>query len=92
MVAEATPSGPDNPLVTAAAPKPWPKPLDPDAWARRQAAAGHVEEARRRHARTGSYEPAGGAEQLLLDAEEVVAGWDSDIDKLLAEHDPFAVR
>jgi hypothetical protein len=85
VVAEATPSGPDNPLVTAAAPQPWPKPLDPDAWARRQAAAGQVEEARRRHARTGSYEPAGGAQQLLLDAEEVVAGWDSDIDKLLAE-------
>ncbi|SDS85620.1 DNA helicase-2 / ATP-dependent DNA helicase PcrA [Friedmanniella luteola] len=85
VVAEAAPSGPDNPLITAAAPQPWPKPLDPDAWARRQAAAGQVEAARRRNARTGSYEPAGGAEQLLLDAEEVVAGWDSDTDKLLAE-------
>ena len=85
VVCEATPSGPDNPLVTAAAPQPWPKPLDPDAWARRQAAAAAVQQARRRHAGTGSYEPAGGGEQLLLDAEEVVAGWDSDIDKLLAE-------
>ncbi|GAA1435290.1 ATP-dependent DNA helicase [Microlunatus lacustris] len=85
VVTEATPSGPDNPLVTAAAPQPWPKPLDPEGWARRQAAAGQVEAARRRYARTGSYEPVGGAEQLLLDAEEVAAGWDSDIDKLLAE-------
>ena len=85
VVVEATPSGPDNPLVTAAAPQPWPKPLDPEAWARRQAAAASVEAARRRHARTGSYEPPGGGEQLLLDDEEVVAGWDSDIAKLLAE-------
>ncbi|MFL6027215.1 MAG: UvrD-helicase domain-containing protein [Friedmanniella sp.] len=85
LVAEATPSGPDNPLVTTAAPQPWPKPLDPDALARRKAAAGAVEEARERHRRTGSYEPDGGAEQLLLDAEEVVAGWDADIDRLLAE-------
>jgi DNA helicase-2/ATP-dependent DNA helicase PcrA len=85
VVAEATPSGPDNPLVTAAAPQPWPKPLDPDAFARRQAAAAAVESARERHRHTGSYEPDGGAEQLLLDAEEVVAGWDADIDRLLAE-------
>ena len=85
VAAEAVPSGPDNPLVSAAAPAPWPKPLDPDALARRQATATAVEQARLRHQRTGSYEPAGGAEQLLLDAEEVVAGWDADIDRLLAE-------
>ena len=85
LVAEAAPSGPDNPLVAAAAPQPWPKPLDPDAFARRQAAATAVEAARERHARTGSYEPDGGAEQLLLDAEEVVAGWDADLERLLAE-------
>ncbi len=85
LVAEATPSGPDNPLVTAAAPQPWPRPLDPDAFARRQAAAVAVDDARQRHARTGRYEPDGGGEPLLLDTEEAVAGWDSDIDKLLAE-------
>jgi DNA helicase-2/ATP-dependent DNA helicase PcrA len=85
VVAEATPSGPDNPLISAASPQPWPRPLDPDARARRQAAAAGVDQARRRHLRTGSYEPVDGPEQLLLDAEEVVAGWDSDIDKLLAE-------
>src|SRR3712207_7945929 len=39
LVAEATPSGPDNPLLSAAAPQPWPKPLDPEAQARRRAAA-----------------------------------------------------
>src|SRR3712207_9279238 len=85
LVAEATPSGPDNPLLSAAAPQPWPKPLDPEAQARRRAAADEVEAARQRHARTGQYEPVGGAEQLLLDAEEVVAGWDADLDRLLAE-------
>jgi DNA helicase-2/ATP-dependent DNA helicase PcrA len=85
LVGEAAPPGPENPLVTAALPQPWPKPLDPDAFARRQAAAVAVESARDRHRRTGSYEPDGGAEQLLLDTEEVVAGWDADIDRLLAE-------
>ncbi len=82
---EAVPSGPENPLVRAAAPAPWPAPLDPDGWQRRHAAASAVEQARQRHRRTGSYEPAGGGEQLLLDTEEVVAGWDSDLERLLAE-------
>lgn len=82
---EAVPSGPDNPLVSAAAPQPWPAPLDPDGWDRRHRAAEAVEQARLRHRRTGSYEPAGGGEQLLLDTEDVVAGWDADLDRLLAE-------
>ncbi|WP_375425267.1 UvrD-helicase domain-containing protein [uncultured Friedmanniella sp.] len=82
---EAVPSGPENPLVSAAAPAPWPAPMDPDGWQRRHSAATAVDRARQRYRRTGSYDPAGGGEQLLLDTEEVVAGWDSDLDRLLAE-------
>src|SRR5690606_16300620 len=40
-------------------------------------------EARRRFAATGSYGTAG--DPLLLDQEEVVAAWDDDIERLLAE-------
>jgi DNA helicase-2/ATP-dependent DNA helicase PcrA len=84
LVAEATPPGLDNPLVTAVAPQPWPAPLDPEAQARRQDAAQDVERARRRFAGLGSYDdPA--SEPLLLDEHEIVAGWDADIDRLLAE-------
>ena len=84
LVAEAAPPGFDNPLVTAVAPQPWPAPLDPEAQARRQDAAQEVKRARRRFADLGSYDdPA--SEPLLLDDHEIVAGWDADIDRLLAE-------
>jgi ATP-dependent DNA helicase UvrD/PcrA len=84
LVAEAAPPGFDNPLVTAIAPQPWPAPLDPEAQARRQDAAQEVKRARRRFADLGSYDdPA--SEPLLLDDHEIVAGWDADIDRLLAE-------
>jgi DNA helicase-2/ATP-dependent DNA helicase PcrA len=84
LLAEAAPPGPDNPLVTEVAPQPWPAPLDPDTEGRRAEAARDVELARRRFAERGSYEdPA--SEPLLLDAHEIVTGWDADIDRLLAE-------
>jgi DNA helicase-2/ATP-dependent DNA helicase PcrA len=44
-----------------------------------------VAEARQRAADGGSYEAPLGEEQLLLDAEETVAGWDADIDRLVDE-------
>jgi DNA helicase II / ATP-dependent DNA helicase PcrA len=82
LVATASEPGPVNPLIATAAPTPWPAPLDPDAQERREWAAAEV----RRH--IGSAPDAGaesGSEPLLLDAEEVVAGWDADLDRLLAE-------
>ncbi|HEY5822606.1 MAG TPA: ATP-dependent DNA helicase [Propionibacteriaceae bacterium] len=84
LVAEAEPPGSVNPLVAQAAPQPWPKPLDPDAMARRLEAARLVQRAQRRQTETGSYEdPA--ADPLLLDGEDLVAGWDADIDRLVTE-------
>ena len=84
LLAEAAPPGANNPLVTEVPPHAWPVPLDPDAWERRQQAALDVERARHRFADLGSYDdPA--SEPLLLDDHEVVAGWDADIDRLLAE-------
>jgi DNA helicase-2/ATP-dependent DNA helicase PcrA len=84
LLAEAAPPGPDNPLVTQVPPQAWPMPLDPEALERRQQAALEVERARQRFADRGRYEdPA--SEPLLLDDHEVVAGWDADIDRLLAE-------
>jgi DNA helicase-2/ATP-dependent DNA helicase PcrA len=84
LLAEAAPPGPDNPLVSEVPPQAWPMPLDPDALERRQQAALDVEQARHRFADLGSYDdPA--SEPLLLDDHEVVAGWDADIDRLLAE-------
>ena len=73
-----------NPLVTAVAPQPWPAPLDPEAQARRQDAAQDVERARRRFAGLGATTTRR-ATRLLLDEHEIVAGWDADIDRLLAE-------
>ncbi len=85
-LAEADSPGEQNPLVTDAEPQPWPAPLDPDALSRRQEAARWVSEARDRYARTGSYERSDGTGyHLLLDEEEIVTGWDADIDRLLAE-------
>ena len=84
LLAEAEPAGPVNPLVALAAPQPWPKPLDPDARSRRQDAARLVHRAQRRRVQTGGYDdPA--ADQLLLDGEDLVAGWDADIDRLMTE-------
>jgi DNA helicase-2/ATP-dependent DNA helicase PcrA len=84
MLAEAAPPGPDNPLVTEVTPQSWPIPLDPEALARRHDAALDVERARQRLTDLGRYDdPA--SEPLLLDDHEVVAGWDADIDRLLAE-------
>jgi DNA helicase-2/ATP-dependent DNA helicase PcrA len=86
LMAEAGPPAATNPLVTASLPQPWPKPLDPAALALRAASATMVQQARQRAAATGSYETVGEIEdQLLLDSEEVVAGWDADIDRLVTE-------
>jgi DNA helicase-2/ATP-dependent DNA helicase PcrA len=76
--------GDTNPLVVDAAPVPWPAPLDPDARARRQDAALAVSAARARRRETGSYELAG-TEPTLLDEAETIAGWDDDVDRLIAE-------
>jgi DNA helicase-2/ATP-dependent DNA helicase PcrA len=84
LLAEAEPPGPNNPLVTEAVPHPWPAPLDPEALRRREEAAESVRRAQARLAATGSYEdPA--TPPLLLDDEERLAGWDSDLEQLLAE-------
>lgn len=67
-----------------AAPRPWPAPLDPEASARRSEAAAAVEAARVRWRNSaGRDEPA--AYELLLDDAEIAAGWDDDLDRLLAE-------
>lgn len=84
VLAEAPPPGPDNPLVAEAAPQQWPRPLDPDGLARRREAAALVQSARHRAAATGSYDVAN-PEPLLLDTEQVVAGWDAEESRLLAE-------
>ena len=79
--------GPVNPLTASATPTPWPAPLDPDARERRAWAAAEI----RRHGRPGTAGSEAGPElepllePLLLDAEEVVAGWDADIERLLSE-------
>ena len=84
LLVEAAPPGPDNPLVTEVAPQPWPTPLDPETEARRHEAARDVERAQCRFAERGSYDDPT-ADPLLLDDHEIVAGWDADIDRLLAE-------
>jgi DNA helicase II / ATP-dependent DNA helicase PcrA len=84
LLAEAAPPGAENPLVVDAAPHPWPQPLDPDALHRREEAAGLVNRARARFAASGTYEDPE-APPLLLDDEERLAGWDADLERLLAE-------
>jgi ATP-dependent DNA helicase UvrD/PcrA len=84
LLAEAEPPGPNNPLVTEAVPHPWPAPLDPEALRRRVEAAESVRRAQARFAATGSYEDPGTL-PLLLDDEERLAGWDADLEQLLAE-------
>lgn len=68
---------PQNPLVAETAAVAWPQPWDPDAWERRQEAAAAVRAARGR--------PATEEPELLLDDWETLAGWDLDLDRLLAE-------
>jgi DNA helicase-2/ATP-dependent DNA helicase PcrA len=86
LVREAEPPGRDNPLVVEAPPQVWPRPRDPDALALRQDSAHWVAQARSRFEVTGAYDLSDElSEQLLLDGEEVVAGWDADIARLLAE-------
>ncbi|HEY0240531.1 MAG TPA: ATP-dependent DNA helicase [Friedmanniella sp.] len=84
VLATAEAPGRDNPLVTDAAPIPWPQPLDPDALARREEAAAAVESARARFAETGAYADARSV-PLMLDLEGEVAAWDADLDRLLRE-------
>jgi ATP-dependent DNA helicase UvrD/PcrA len=74
-----------NPLVRAASAQPWPAPLDPDAAARRDQAAWAVEDARRRQATSADGSREQFVHELLLDDAGVVAGWDADLDRLLAE-------
>ena len=76
LVAVAREPGTANPLTTAVAPVLWPAPPDPDAQQRREWAAAEVQ-----RFRSGAV----GSDPLLLDLEEIVAGWDADIDRLLAE-------
>jgi DNA helicase II / ATP-dependent DNA helicase PcrA len=84
LLAEAAPPGAHNPLMTEVPPQSWPIPLDPEALERRQQAALEVERGRERFADFGRYEDPV-SEPLLLDDHEVVAGWDADIDRLVAE-------
>ena len=84
LLAEAEPPGPANPLVIDAAPYPWPAPLDPDGLARREDAAAAVRRAQARFAATGAYEDPS-LPQLLLDDEDLLAGWDADLHQLLTE-------
>ncbi len=84
VLADAGPPGDSNPLIVDAPPRLWPQPLDPEALARRQEAASSVGRARERFARTGSFDDSA-ALPLLLDDEELVTGWDTDLDRLLAE-------
>jgi DNA helicase II / ATP-dependent DNA helicase PcrA len=76
--------GPVNPLLVQATAQRWPAPLDAEATARRAEAAAEVEAARvRLRGGAGPVEPDG--YELLLDDAEVAAGWDADLDRLLAE-------
>jgi len=84
VLAEAPPAGPDNPLVTDAPARPWPTLLDPDALARRREAAGWVAQARNLARATGRYD-VDNPEPLLLDHEQIVAGWDAEADRLIEE-------
>ena len=70
-------------MIAEVPPQPWPVPLDPEAQARRHDAALDVQRARQRFADLGSYDDPERA--MLLDDHEVAAGWDADIDRLLAE-------
>ena len=83
LVAVAAEPGAANPLVADVAPVPWPAPLDPDARQRREWAAAEVRRFAAVAATGVGADP--GSEPLLLDLEEVVSGWDADIERLVAE-------
>ncbi|MFT4166222.1 MAG: ATP-dependent DNA helicase [Microlunatus sp.] len=86
VLTEAPPVAEENPLVTSALPVAWPAPYDPEALRHRTDAAAAVQAARRRRAETGSYErPSELGSELLLDALEITARWDDDLERLLAE-------
>jgi DNA helicase II / ATP-dependent DNA helicase PcrA len=78
----AEPVDDDNPHAAEAAVAHWPAPLDHAAIGRRRAAADLVEQARARHAQTGSYDA---DEELLLDQAATVAEWDATVDRLIDE-------
>lgn len=86
VLARAAQPAPDatNPLEGSAEPVPWPHPLDPDALRRRRDAALAVAAARARRVETGSYDLPD-TEPALLDEAAIIAGWDNDVDRLLAE-------
>ena len=83
LVCVAPEPGPANPLTASVEPTPWPAPLDPEARERRAWAAGEV--ARFRRSESAGTPETELSEPLLLDAEETVAGWDADIERLLLE-------
>jgi len=85
----AEPEGDENPHLAQAQTAVWPAPLDRDALARRTSAAELLQEARSRHAETGSYDA---DEELLLDHAATVAEWDATIDRLLDEARRARVR
>ena len=78
----AQPQDAENPGLGETQTAAWPAPLDADARRRRSEAARLVEEARARHAQTGSYEA---DHDLLLDHEAVVSEWDATVDRLIEE-------
>lgn len=82
--ATAVNDGDRNPIDVAAQPVPWPQPLDAEALQQRRHAADLVARARQHFVCTGSHEEAGD-EPMLLDTAELVAGWDADAERLLAE-------
>ncbi|MGO4955768.1 ATP-dependent DNA helicase [Luteococcus sp. Sow4_B9] len=86
VLSVAGPVAEENPVAPPQARVPWPVMPDPDAQERRLLAAELVERARSTFRATGSFEAT--AEPLTLDQEAIVAGWDVEIDQLLAEaHD-----
>jgi DNA helicase-2/ATP-dependent DNA helicase PcrA len=90
MLAEAPPPEDTNPLDRQAPAIPWPRPLDPQSWDRRQQAADLVTAAREQLTAANSAGNRGAgtllpADPLSLDEEDIVAAWDADIDRLLAE-------
>lgn len=86
VLARAHAVAPDavNPLDVAAEPVAWPRPHDPEELGRRRDAALAVEAARARFEATGDHE-SDQQDALLLDDASVVAGWDADLDRLVAE-------
>ncbi|OYN86652.1 ATP-dependent DNA helicase [Parenemella sanctibonifatiensis] len=73
-----------NPLVTQARPVPWPDQFDPDAYARRVAAADAVRRQRDQISR-GQPEPGWSDPELNLDEYALVQAWDADVERLLTE-------